>query len=355
MIWIGLLTISILLSWEAFAKYKSRDTNLKQSHEEVESYPSITICFDPIDDKLEYNQDFQLIAYGNLQDFLMDKSGKGNFLFEGKNPKSGITVTKIVTVYYGICYKINPYKKIVKKSDKLTISIKFNESMKQSIKIPSAVIYITSPANAMGIAGAYWYEGRLYRKNVPLNEGTSFGLLGLEYNYLQEKSGCSKNQSWYDCFGYMVETLIFDNCSSKCLSYSIRDGTQNLEYCKPKTSAWKCSNSYMSQLRELIINDNKCPRSCKIRQYEIEKKDFSFKHSNTIAFQVYFRPPYINIVYTEYLLFDFLGLVSSVGGTMGIFIGISIIAVISKCFSCILSIHERLFSKIGSSSNINNI
>ena len=46
---------------------------------------------------------------------------------------------------------------------------------------------------------------------------------------------------------------------------------------------------------------------------------------------------YETIVLDEFVLFDFLGLVSSVGGTLGIFIGFSIFSIISCCFNFISS------------------
>ena len=62
-----------------------------------------------------------------------------------------------------------------------------------------------------------------------------------------------------------------------------------------------------------------------------------YNHTNTIALGHYFRPPYETNVLDEYVLFDFLGLVSSVGGTLGIFIGFSIFSIVSCCFNFIFS------------------
>ena len=56
----------------------------------------------------------------------------------------------------------------------------------------------------------------------------------------------------------------------------------------------------------------------------------------------HFTPPYMEMVYDEYLLFDFLGLISSVGGTLGIFIGFSFIAIISSFLSYLLSMINRI-------------
>ena len=352
-IFLGLTFISILLSWEAIEKYKARDTNLKRRHEDVKEFPAITICFIPNNDMYIHGQDFHFNTYHTPQEFLNDENHEENILLQGTNLKSGFILTKIVTAYYGNCFKIDTFKKISIKSEILTISIKFKDTIQQS-KLPSAVIYITSDVNSLGIARAYWFEGRLIRKVVSTNIGVSFGLIRNEFNYLEEKSGCSEDQSWYDCYAFMAESLRFEKCSSKCLAHSIRDGNQSLEYCEPKTEEWKCSNKYLRKLRNSLIIENICPRRCKIIHYDGEMIEYSFNHTNTIAFEVFFKPPYISIIYDEYLLFDLLGLISSIGGTLGIFIGISIIAVISKCFSCLLLFLNRFSSSIISSYDIEN-
>ena len=347
---LGLTFISILLSWEVIEKYKSRDTNLKRRHENVKEFPAITVCFKPSNNTYIYGQDFHFNTYLTHQEFLIDEKHEENVLSLGKNLTSGYRLTKIITVYYGTCFKINPFRKISTKTEILTISIKFNESFQKS-KLPSAVIYMTSEINSLGVTRAYWFEGRQIRKQLFANNGVAFGILRTEFNYLEEKSGCSMDQSWYDCYAFKAEALDFGNCSKKCLAHSLRDGNQSLEYCKPKTEEWKCSNKYLRNLRHFLINEDACPRSCNIVYYVGETTEYSFNHTNTIAFEVFFRPPYISIVYDEYFLFDFLGLVSSIGGTLGIFLGMSIMAVISKCFSCLLLFLERFPSRVASSSS----
>ena len=151
----------------------------------------------------------------------------------------------------------------------------------------------------------------------------------------------------------MAEKLSFDECPSKCFAHSIRDGNQSLDYCKPKTPDWSCSNIKLRKLRRSVTEDKICPRSCHIREYEGKTKYYQdLNRPRTIVFSYYFSAPYVVFKYDEYVLFDFLGLISSVGGTLGIIIGISILAVISKCFSCLLSFLERFSSRIESSPDI---
>ena len=333
LIMIGLSFISIYLSLEAFQKYRSMDTNLALTMQDVREHPTITICFDPVHDELTYGQDFNLSIPYNKHDL---DSNKIHF---GLNPALGVKLTTIISTHSGKCYKISPLKIITDISSVTYIAIKFQEKIKE---VPAGQIYFTSEVNSMGIARAYWYEGIMFIVDVKPNEGQEIRLVEYEFNYLPKKSGCNESQSWYDCYADFAENLSFEECPAKCLSHSIRDGKQKLDFCKPNTTMWSCSNKLLRSLRKSLIKDKICPRSCHIRDYEGTTKEYSaLNHPNYIVFSYYFSPPYMAFIYQEYLLFDFLGLISSVGGTLGIFIGISILAVISDCFSHLVSWIEK--------------
>ena len=80
-----------------------------------------------------------------------------------------------------------------------------------------------------------------------------------------------------------------------------------------------------------------CPKSCTIQEYgggidfEISKTENEI--SNT-AFNISYRfsAPFVMPSYQEYLIYDFNGLVGSVGGTLGIFIGFNFYEIIARFF-----------------------
>ena len=309
----GLTIVSLLFSWEAIAKYKSKHTNLKRRHKEADKLPSIAICFKPLQDEYIYGEDFHINIYNSSREFRNDIKHSTNILQEGGNIKLGIKLVKIMTAFYGRCFKISHINNTVSNKVIMTVSIKFSEKMAFH-NLPSAEVSLTSEENFRGIARAYWIKGKV-----------------LIYELFPNKL-----------------------CSSKCLAHTIRDGTQKYEYCKPETPEWECSNVYLQKLRMAITENKTCQRSCKITEYDSEVIKLSFNHSNTIAFEYFIRPPHITIVLDEYLLFDVLGLVSSIGGSLGIFIGISIIAVITQCFSYLLIFYEKLSSRIAFPPYIEN-
>ena len=337
-----LTTISLILSWEAFAKYLSMDTNLKRRHEEVMKHPTLTICFNPTFDDSIYGQDFHFNIYGDKNEFIEDTHQETNVLNEGANLDHEVDLKAIYSSYDGRCFTINQKANVAVKSLITTITINFRDSLSQS-KIPSALVYFTSETNSLGIGRAYWYEGEELMVSVQLNRRKSIQITERTFIYLEETQGCSNQQSWYECYAKLVEGSSFENCPAKCLAHSIRyNGLENMVFCKQNTEEWNCSDNFLRNLRKNVIENGTCPRSCVITNYRGKiTHAFPFYHKNTIAFSYYYAPPYISIIYEEYLLFDFLGLISSVGGTLGMLIGFSIIAIISLLFSYLLELIKR--------------
>ena len=92
------------------------------------------------------------------------------------------------------------------------------------------------------------------------------------------------------------------------------------------------------------IDETICPKSCSIKKYlgEIVYKDdianYGFSYNNTFYTDFDFAPPYKVKVSEQYLIYDFIGLVGSVGGTLGLFIGFSFYDMISRLCNKLRSI-----------------
>ena len=84
-----------------------------------------------------------------------------------------------------------------------------------------------------------------------------------------------------------------------------------------------------------------CSKPCSIVQYTGKLDTFdnfeSCPDDSTFTLNVRFAPPINVTVFEEYLIYDVFGLIGSVGGTLGIFIGFS-------C-TCILSLITDIFKK----------
>ena len=185
---IASIFVAVYYSLSIFQNYASKATSFKSSKmasRDVDKMPTIVICFQPIA-KQSILDNHNL----NLGDFLEEtlpesKNGswetfrKNGFyemnrdiviqadvknLMEGKNvlPWNTLTVTKILSLFAGMCYKIG-FEKYQNKPP--PISVEYLNQM--DVGIPD--IYITSEESAYGIVDVNWINGDELKLNVPTN------------------------------------------------------------------------------------------------------------------------------------------------------------------------------------------
>ena len=92
----------------------------------------------------------------------------------------------------------------------------------------------------------------------------------------------------------------------------------------------QCQSNKEMECALNVINDkyfyqSVCSKPCSISQYSGRIDFWDYKNLNDSSFKVSLRfaPPVKSTVYEEYLIYNFFGMVGSVGGTLGIFIGFS--------------------------------
>ena len=81
-----------------------------------------------------------------------------------------------------------------------------------------------------------------------------------------------------------------------------------------------------------IQSQKKCKKACQVLQYEgkvMVDKPYSWGEKNWASFAYEIDPPERLTVYQEYVVYDAIGIIGSVGGTLGLFIGFSFSGLIS--------------------------
>ena len=90
---------------------------------------------------------------------------------------------------------------------------------------------------------------------------------------------------------------------------------------------YKCSKTIIEDIHHNISNEPEaCPRSCTTLKYsgKVTFENLQQFPTGTEAILEYkFAEPAFVKVYQEYLIFDAIGMIGSVGGTLGLFIGLS--------------------------------
>ena len=166
------------------------------------------------------------------------------------------------------------------------------------------------------------------------------------YNFLPQTSKCHQ-ESYYDCLALELDKFDFNQtkCTKKCipkvLSYK---GGRNYStpFCQTGTDE-KCAKQLFKKRQSDVtfennftkIIDSKCKQSCTILQYSALEVGSGPKKALDESHDLYeFRYEFGNAdnkmkAFHEYLIYDSMGMIGSVGGTFGMFIGFSMTGVIS--------------------------
>ena len=77
--------------------------------------------------------------------------------------------------------------------------------------------------------------------------------------------------------------------------------------------------------------NNKCSNPCNVTKYtaELEYKDYGFENDGNLYLEITYPSSYV-IVFEEYPIYDFSGMVGSVAGSLGVCVGFSIFDVLSR-------------------------
>ena len=85
------------------------------------------------------------------------------------------------------------------------------------------------------------------------------------------------------------------------------------------------------------------PKTCTILQYSGDLESQEKSNSPEVYFSYDISSPGTVVVYEEYLIYDTIGLIGSVGGTMGMFIGFSFSGTISQIIAYISKLRSKTF------------
>ena len=151
--------------------------------------------------------------------------------------------------------------------------------------------------------------------------------------YLKEKSNCIED-SFYKCF--VSKMLTSNNFSRNCLPTSLLKilGSYEDQFCE---SEQKLNHSYVAYDE---FKRTKCPKSCSIIEYTgkldyWDPKTVSQTKNTSFVLTLRFAPPEAIKVFEEFLIYDGIGMVGSVAGTLGMFVGFSFDNVVAYLFSSI--------------------
>ena len=328
----SLATISIILTWGDFLKYESLDSGFKRREVSIRNEPTITICFSPRNLNLTYDKDFYFTVFFTFKDYLKQD---GNHLKIGNNKLDDeVSLTEMITIYSGICYKMTTISNHELTTEIEVISITFNESISFE-DLPVVQVHFTSKINSYGITRVHWFDGDVsFLQLKSYHKYIEFGLREERYIFLENKLKC-RHKPFYVCYGSLIVEGSVGNCPQKCLPHSIpkaSDPNATIKYCDSNSEEMKCMTKEAYDIIHGATSSGKCvERACEITQYtgKVVYEETSIRALHTRSFGYYFLPPQSVIIQEEFLIYDFAGMLGTIGGTLGMFIGFSFVGLVS--------------------------
>ena len=238
-----------------------------------------------------------------------------------------IYLKELLTVDDGFCYSLTATRKINEEYNFIEI---WSNNETENIDMS---IFFTSEKNSYGITRSVWKDGKVFSPVFTEKENAQYVDLSVE-EHINLK--CN-DHSFYECAGSKIMKSDFGNCSIICMPVTL----PNVKYpiCQNYENWFDDDNCEECDCNMKIINDiikdietnDECPRSCSITQYSITNEYVKEYSGDTSAYIVYkFASPSLMVnVFEEYILFDAIGMIGSVGGTLGLFIGFSFSNVIT--------------------------
>ena len=109
--------------------------------------------------------------------------------------------------------------------------------------IPKMSIYFTSEPNAYGVTQNKWVDGKVFKTDLEIERFKRIDIYPEKYSYIEgQKSKCSTEKSFYECFASHVVKLDFDGCPRKCLPMTLPPNARGnqIPICDNKKE-WDCS------------------------------------------------------------------------------------------------------------------
>ena len=310
--------LAALFMRDVWDQFQAKETFMGQSLEPFTELPSIVFC---LSTKYSWNHREKLIKFRYADEF----NPKGAFYVTLKENTTlnlpGANESIILNQVKKNCFRVKlmPGSKIRNGNRYLQVTFTKRE--------PSAIFaYFVSEENSYGQFNGEWYDGNVYRKVILPGHYVFLDIRQKKYMYLNHNNKCS-NETFVEQWMPHLLQANFSKAPKKCAN-NFMLSSDELPLCgwglgQNKTNrngAYKVIMDSYKNFRGKIGHK----RPCKIIEYTGETTSDNKRYSNKIfTLKVRFGSPGMSLHYTERLVFDLVGMVGSVGGTLGMCIGFS--------------------------------
>ena len=310
-------------------QFHTKATFMGQSLEPITKLPTIVFC---VNSKLSWNS---MSSKGQVKvKYYTDVTNQVLKEYESMDFQE-TNETIFLQQYSGKCVQVkSEIKSIVKRGTNHNIRISF-----MNIKpMPKSVTaYFTSKENSYGVFNNEWYDGQVFEQTIQLGHRVKVNLKPVEYTYLNDDNQCS-DLTFLDQWKLHLKNANFSECFQKCTKspFLVSD---DLSFCGWDSKSDSCPSKLIMKKYKEIRSEIGYQRPCNILEYMGQKTYDALRFEKKDGFEIryQFTPPEMTLHFTERLVFDTIGMVGSIGGTLGMCIGFSFSGITSTVLEFIQS------------------
>ena len=344
------LGIFFIIQGNVVQRFLKKRTDFSQYNEDIVERPTIVTFIDPIPTKMKYGKDYHI----EYQVLGSSKGKDGMILSKGENEintKKGKIVIDVEELYEGNVFKITPYQHRMDSNYHDMKYVFHNTTYFDNDTLKATIVFQLSTENgSVSIAEhqpIYMNDGDPRIINLKLGEGALLKAYVEKTIYIDDTEEC-RREPFNDILFSKFSQQVLQDCPKPC---------------RPKKSYGKNLDSIFA--KTLKFCENKSNEFCfqkidieRIVKRMIQKPCTKIQYSGNVQiptgtkdqarFTYYFGNPAKVIVQEEYLVYDFVTMIGSIGGTLGLCIGFSF----SGLFDSFLASFKTLALKMTSLSTI---
>ena len=342
-LFVVLCITSIWFSYGVLDNFFGMKTSISQYEEKVHDYPVIGIKFQR--KASEVNLTDVEIQYGSIgmKPQLKKLEIGENHLF---NVKYNKTETVLLTNFKTfpddeLAFRIIPLTPILDEDlGRLNVQVihRIQNHQEKSDFSDLIYFYLTSLNNSPGFILKKWKDGKPILIALNKNNFATYNIQPERYEYLKQTGKCQQ-ESYYQCIGLILDQVEVKECTKKCMPNIFSNLGINFStpFCQNDTKNEDCALKIGDKIMKHKI-ESKCQKSCSTLGYNGEVVMKMINPSRLNSSNAYFlvciltNQDHMSNVYEEYLIYDAIGMIGSVGGTLGMFIGFSMTGTISWIF-----------------------
>ena len=323
--WILFFVFCIVAGWfasSAIEQFFLCKTSFSQQEEDIRTYPVITMVLEGYKAS-EINQTNVVIRYltQGMNDFHNLEIGENHLANNGYNETENVILNSLENLDGKKVFRVIHTTPILeKKSPQVKLRIRIYNKSEKSHKGKEINIYVTSRENSAGFIDT-WKDGKPLQLEMVENTGTKYNIQPQMTKYLEKLGKCQK-ESYYKCVASHLDVIEFNECTKKCIPnvFSNMGKNYSTAFCKNDIASQQCVFNHI--LKQGF--GTHCKKSCSNLEYfgEVVRSDGA-RYPSKYFYRYVFIYTLTNLdfatkVYEEYLIYDFMGMIGSVGGTLGI-------------------------------------